>query len=733
MKVSNLEISDKCVQCGSCLASGCDFLTSDCNGDIEVALGTILYEDSEEFMNLRNVCPVNAFVLDKTLDDKKIICALLQKLKNIKGCPHIKREEVPFEITADNIGIPLSRGASAYIYSSEGSALNAAEDEFYRNMFEGKDKFILKVITQYRSRFIGPYYAKELINGSIFAFFNGEVEKILHALRGVIGNEYLSDDFETFSIYPDNSTEWKMLVKGELMSDEMVTYILADFDYSVRDYSHLWNIDYCDRPNGKDFWGNYKFETKYCYKNIRDAYRELAKDLVTCCNRSKSYVEDRACEVINWLVDDYNKLLMPLLEEKIKIIENIIEKKYGFIDGETGYLESSELNTAVLEFKRRYTEKIEKELEKANKVPEPQINISLMNVNEYKIVPDRKLFMKNGGIYFRNDENWIKLLDLDASISSVRGGSVLYNDGKIFCLQNFGQEEYALVEIDIESETNRIICKLDNKQDRNFCSIYHYTLMKIINNKICIINYEGSSESGSQKAFHIIFVDKETGEIEQHEMGAARDIPINEYHLSLGISPNLDKVYYIDSPHNHPDIYELEISSKKIKAVFRRSDYLSEVAANKNILYNSSNKLDGAVEGFVLPGKGNSHFGSLIYFYDIQKERLITWKVESGHVRGTFFYNGYIYVITSKAGDYGGTEQNVWDICKYNPETEEKVELGTYDFNNGDKNFVQPLGAISVNNEFIYVYYSQLCGHIDMPDIIIDTNKRTITKMKKIN
>ena len=118
-----------------------------------------------------------------------------------------------------------------------------------------------------------------------------------------------------------------MLNKGELVSDEVATWIYDDFNYKPSDYSHLWDTDYMEVMDGKNLRGEYKFKDKYCYKNMNKACDELLKDLLTECGYAKDQIEEHALSGISWLVEKYNEKLEKLIENKIEIVQKEISLK----------------------------------------------------------------------------------------------------------------------------------------------------------------------------------------------------------------------------------------------------------------------------------------------------------------------------------------------------------------------------------------------------------------------
>ena len=67
--------------------------------------------------------------------------------------------------------------------------------------------------------------------------------------------------------------------------------------------------------------GNPKYKDRYCYQNIRAAFQELAKDLLTSCGYASDRIEKQAKDAVEWLVKLYNDELKKVIADKINQIE----------------------------------------------------------------------------------------------------------------------------------------------------------------------------------------------------------------------------------------------------------------------------------------------------------------------------------------------------------------------------------------------------------------------------
>ena len=322
MATSNLIINGNCIQCGSCLGCGYSFLKSAEYGSIVVLAGTILEDNGKEIAALKEICPVDAFEIVSSASKDKVIKNLIEELMKYNGIK--KPTESDFKFDKDNYSIPIPRasGENRYDYSSSNAAESAALREFERVMYSQIDTIILKVISEYRVNLVKPYYSSEEIDGSVYAINNKKVSEILSVIKSILGNK-LPDDFASINVMPDREDTWKMLNKGQLVSDELISSVKHEFDYPSSQYDCYWDWDDAEMYDGKDWRGRYKFKDKYCYKNINRAFSELAKDLLNSCGWAHDSLERSATGHAQCLVEVYNKELNKVITEKIKQIENI--------------------------------------------------------------------------------------------------------------------------------------------------------------------------------------------------------------------------------------------------------------------------------------------------------------------------------------------------------------------------------------------------------------------------
>lgn len=257
MENSNLVINQNCMQCGSCLGYGYSFLSSDSDGSPIVKAGTVLKEDSVEYQNLKEICPVEAFELIKEIDNNEVINSLVQALRNFQGVKIPANDDVKFISEEYNIPIPVASGEYKYEYKSTEAAERAGYREFDRIMYSQLDNLILKVITEYRIRKVKPYYTDQIEEGSVYAESNQKLSKILEGIKDILGDK-IPEDYAEVGIFPSDETIWKMLNKGELVSNELVSDVRSEFDSMNYTYDYLIESDEMERCVGTDWRGNNK-------------------------------------------------------------------------------------------------------------------------------------------------------------------------------------------------------------------------------------------------------------------------------------------------------------------------------------------------------------------------------------------------------------------------------------------------------------------------------------------
>ena len=261
-----------------------------------------------------------AIELDESINSSGAVQSLMDQLKSYQGIPVPTQEQVRFKKDDYDIPIPATSGANRYNYTSDSAAERAALQEFERAMYSQIDAIILRIITEYRIKRLKPYYSSVAEEGSVYAASNEKVSEILAGIKNLVGKA-LPSDFTTVDIFPNTDLTWKMLQKGELVSDELVSAVKSEFDYPASQYDCYLDTDDMEVYVGEDWRGNAKYKDKYCYRTLSSAFMELAKDLKNACGYASDKLENAAIQHISWLVQEYNRQLKECIMKKLQMIE----------------------------------------------------------------------------------------------------------------------------------------------------------------------------------------------------------------------------------------------------------------------------------------------------------------------------------------------------------------------------------------------------------------------------
>lgn len=337
-----VHVTEDCNCCGLCGVKYPDYFFDDIEGKASVRNGFLVL-DVEKANDVQGICPVHAITAVKEKKSvRQILADMVDNLKAYK-LEYPTKEEIPFKKEEYSIPLPAASGEHRYDYSSDSSANSAARSEFDRKMYSQIDVIILRIITEYRVKYIKPYYSKD--ETSIYALCNKKLEETLKEICQVLKSEGLADDmpqdFLSVDIFPDeNDTTWKMLNKGEMISDEIVSSIRSEFNSgtysSLSDYESYWDTDDMEVSAGTGFGGRTKYKDKYCYRNLREAFQELAKDILNACYNKDDYIVERARENVKWLIDKYNEKLEKLINVRTTYIEKKIAGMKDMGSQETG-------------------------------------------------------------------------------------------------------------------------------------------------------------------------------------------------------------------------------------------------------------------------------------------------------------------------------------------------------------------------------------------------------------
>ncbi len=308
--MKKVTIHSNCNQCGICVVKCPEVFIENDDGNVYVASETV--DEDAVLQDAVASCPLGAIELSEGESKKVVLDKYIKQLESCKNGIQITTKDIEFGEAYYRTVLVPSAGSSGYEYRSSSAAEKAGYEAFCRRSYSQVDNLILERITDYRVTVIKPYYSKD--SNSVYTINNQKVEKILRSVASLIGVEKFTTDFTKVNIYPDsNDLTWRMLERGKLISDDFISNVKSEFDYSSSDYKVYIDWDDMEDWRGKD---------TYSYRAY-EASDELGKDLGKALGWARHAIEERALGHIKWLIDLYNKDLKSCIEKKIAIIKKI--------------------------------------------------------------------------------------------------------------------------------------------------------------------------------------------------------------------------------------------------------------------------------------------------------------------------------------------------------------------------------------------------------------------------
>lgn len=326
--MKKIVVSSECIACGLCTATD-KYLQEDNVGQAVPIPGKLI-NDSElnEVNDLISNCPAKALSLVEVKNAKSkkdFIAAAIKKLSEIDEMEKPKQSDFPYNSSELSVPYYGATGQYSYNYSSNSSANSAAEREFNSRAYSQMKPFALKLVMQYKSKYLAPYYVAGAT--SVYEKKNTEIEKILAEISGELESmfgEELSPDFVEFDVLPDTSRDsmLDMLRKDTVFADEVAERISNRHrsEYPLSSYSMYWDVDYEEKYVGKGVFGD-KYKTMYCYSGVEVANEHFAKDMLYIAGYIDINITayDKACVVVS----EYNTNFKKAIEEKIAILKSV--------------------------------------------------------------------------------------------------------------------------------------------------------------------------------------------------------------------------------------------------------------------------------------------------------------------------------------------------------------------------------------------------------------------------
>lgn len=325
-------ISEKCVGCGICMENS--FVEETPDGKAKAAgAGILLPEQVGQASDAAQNCPANAISIeDISQKSKTEVEALLDSEPGTLKLSVPSKEEFKFDVSKVNIELPYDTGNEYdYRYSSYKEAIGAAREVIRRNMFGNREGIVQDIIGNYLIENFSGYVDYKESDSNFFYSANRQAQGILDKMVGEVmaakPDAVIPENIKTISSLPDGDRNARGV--GALAGGLMNTagYILSELsgsNYSLQSYAE--DADWDDTETyEKGAFGREKTVTKYCYKNIRDAYQSIAKDICSALGWSfDEQVVNPAYDNMKYIVESYEKRLTDELREKAKRLKELL-------------------------------------------------------------------------------------------------------------------------------------------------------------------------------------------------------------------------------------------------------------------------------------------------------------------------------------------------------------------------------------------------------------------------
>lgn len=327
-------VSDKCIACGSCLLET-KLLQEDAEGRaVPVAGGYISTDFLPKAQEITAACPVQALSIEEAenVDLSKLPEKLKKALTEI-SIPNVTRKDVEMHAQDYRMTCAYPQGEYRYDYSSESRAQSAAEREFDRICYSQYQKFILEVFSQFKDDKLRKYYT--LDEQSFWGSLNKKYEAVLQKISTEVstatnGKIKLDADFTHFEVIPgdkadpdDNYYFYTLKHFDERRCDDVMSEFNSSNYTSRSEYLDYMDTDDMEVYAGTSFFGNDKYEDRYCYKDVSKACEEYMSDLKTAIN----YVDydGEIFDRIEGAIEDYKKRVQREIDKKVEQLSKAVE------------------------------------------------------------------------------------------------------------------------------------------------------------------------------------------------------------------------------------------------------------------------------------------------------------------------------------------------------------------------------------------------------------------------
>lgn len=325
-------IDEKCIGCGLCMKNSFVEETSDGKAKA-IGAGILLVEQIEQASEAAEECPANAIRLEEVSGRSKeeVEKFLDSEPKSLK-LPVPAKEKFKFDTSKVNIEIPNDTGNEYdYSYSNYKKAIEAAREVIRKNMFGNREGIVQDIIGSYLTENFSGYVDYKDSENNFFYSANKQAQEILDKMIGEVmmvnSDIEIPENVRTISLRPDGNKD--AIGVGALTGGLMnaASYIIAELSdncYSLQSYAE--DADWDDTETYvTGAFGREKVVMKYCYKDIRNAYRSIAKDICSALGWGfDENVVKPAYDNMQYIIETYERKLINELEEKAEKLKQLL-------------------------------------------------------------------------------------------------------------------------------------------------------------------------------------------------------------------------------------------------------------------------------------------------------------------------------------------------------------------------------------------------------------------------
>ena len=164
--------------------------------------------------------------------------------------------------------------------------------------------------------------------------FGDEGVNTISHLAKAAGGVNLPADFKEFAVFPGGSANEKdsvlvymLNVRLKEFEDRGCEDVMREFNgcnYTSRsDYRDYMDTDDTEVYAGTSFFGNDKYEEKYCYKDVNKACEEYIGDLKDAIN----YVDydSQVLDTIDAALNDYKERVQKEIDKKVALLSKALQ------------------------------------------------------------------------------------------------------------------------------------------------------------------------------------------------------------------------------------------------------------------------------------------------------------------------------------------------------------------------------------------------------------------------